>query len=141
MSERFNSEFMHDKIECIARLRKVTLFPICGNNSALQLIQFLFLWALRNSSNTKAKAKKYLKKESLFCVYCQQRVRVHNSRNNRWQTWWLKQVAETTSLLISRKTNRKQSEMFETLNSAAPDKHLPTLPKKVQQLRIKYSNT
>lgn len=68
MSERFNSEFMHDKIECISRLRKVTLFPICGNNSALQLIQFLFLWALRNSSNTKAKAKN-IKKERVYFVF------------------------------------------------------------------------
>lgn len=68
MSERFNSEFMHDKIECISRLRKVTLFPICGNNSALQLIQFLFLWALRNSSNTKAKAKNIKKREFILCL-------------------------------------------------------------------------
>ena len=65
MSERFNTEFMHNKIKCIARLRKVTFFSICGNNTTFQLIQS-FLWAGRNSSNTKAKAKKKKEKKSLF---------------------------------------------------------------------------
>lgn len=68
MSERFNIEFMHNKTECIAGLRKVTLFPICGNNPALQLIQFLFLWAWKNSSNNKVKAKYRKKREFILCL-------------------------------------------------------------------------
>lgn len=65
MSKRFNSEFMHNKMKCIARLRKVTLFPICGNNPTLQLIQSLFFMGLEKFLKHQAKAK-YRKKIAYF---------------------------------------------------------------------------